>query len=373
MTDQAIFSINDLRSFLDRTEGLSSWQCLIPAQTLRSADPSGIYGSINFDSAYQMLARKTFHLPDIGCIHIRKGSVLGYGIATVGREALLDCNFTIANNELGLYGYFTELQRIGDERISGCYKTKLKLSEAVMLLHRGDTIHGHWLLEVLPRVLLSRKAGLDNPYYIVSSQIKEYQIEMLEALEIRRDRIVKIDRDEQIYCDRLVVPSIAHANLLWLHPFANETFNYLVEEAASRLPDEPLFERLFISRQSRQNDPRALQNRIAVERVLIEKGYEIVDPGALHWLQQVRLFNGARAIVGIGGSGLHNTAYTGNKAQVITLQPNQNWNYLQASIASIRGHKHSFFFGESMAAFDEVTWETPFIVDRELLAQVVPQ
>ncbi|MGT2487976.1 glycosyltransferase 61 family protein [Methylobacterium oryzae CBMB20] len=100
-------------------------------------------------------------------------------------------------------------------------------------------------------------------------------------------------------------------------------------------------------------------------------GYTLVDPGAVGWKRQIEIFSSATHIVGYGGSGLHNTVFTGSNATVLTIQSNQTFNYLQTSIATIRGHQISYLFGEALDGFNSRSWETAFKVDERLLRVVL--
>lgn len=351
------------------------WLNFFPARTLNMADPSVIAGAIAFDRVANFYCNKILAIPEAGCMTVEDCSIIGYGLVEKGGNILLDRNLTMPKEEIGSFDYFKDARvDNNDFRLGRDYVRGNDLDSAVLLIRRGDVVHGHWLLEILPKVPLAQRVADDSSVYVVSAATPAYQIEMLCQLGISGDKIVKIDKHEIIKCKRLIIPSVAHANQYWLNPFANIVYDQLInsiERSDSVSNAAAISNKIFVTRSSRARDPRPVVDNDLVEDVAREMGYTLVDPGAVGWKRQIEIFSSATHIVGYGGSGLHNTVFAGSNATVVTIQSNQTFNYLQTSIATIRGHQISYLFGEALDGFNSRSWETAFKVDERLLRVVL--
>lgn len=347
------------------------WVKLSDKKTIISQSPSLIAGPVNFEDAENLYRSQEFQIPESGYLKIKDCKIVGYGLVVSEDCVILDENFTMPRNEIGHFGYFTDAHV---EESNFCfgreYESAGKIRNAVLLMRRGDNVHGHWLLEILPRIPLAQKAADEGLVYIVSEGIPNYQIEMLVMLGISEDLIYKMSGDKCIECENLIIPSVAHTNRYWINPIANIAYNRIHElvRKETRIRTYNNYpSKIFITRSSRLNDPRPVVDGQILEIVAANLGYTIVDPGCVSWKDQVELFAGAKSVVGYLGSGLHNTVFTGSNAHVLAIQSNQTWNHLQTSIASIRSHKISYLFGEALDGFNEKSWETAFRVDEELM------
>jgi capsular polysaccharide biosynthesis protein len=71
-------------------------------------------------------------------------------------------------------------------------------------------------------------------------------------------------------------------------------------------PPEPGV-KLYVTRDS--GDGRNLRNEPELRQALIERGFSVVDPGSLSWLDQVRLFRRATHVVGVHGAAFTNILF----------------------------------------------------------------
>ncbi|BBU64131.1 hypothetical protein MSC49_40660 (plasmid) [Methylosinus sp. C49] len=336
---------------------------------MRTPRPRYLAGAAHKRDADRDFGERILLAEEAGCLVLNGAYVYDYGLVIKENTMLLDKALTVPPDGLGAWGFYTGVERSGNGtyNLRGSVLRRETVKQAVVLLRRGDGVHGHWLLEVLPRVLVAKKFVGDDATFVVAAHTPDYQIEMLEALGVSRDRLFRLARDEALLCEELYVPSVAHTNELWVHPFANETYNELIRHVNHRQQLSSSVSRLlFVTRGTRERDPRPLLNYANLEEIARANEYEIVDPGVVPWHDQIRLFSQASKIVGLCGSGLHNTVFTGRDAHVCTLQPNQNNNFLQSSIAAIRGHEVSYLLGEAFSAFDKRTHDAGYIVDPKL-------
>lgn len=356
--------------FIDIFAHHVSWTCIDESRSISTPAPTLIAGATDLSIAVEAFGRKSFAMPEMGCLSISDCTAFGYGLVAKGDKVLMDRNHTLPREEIGQYGYFTELELVGDRKYRPReeYKKIADLKNAALIMRRGDTVYGHWLLEILPRLHLALQHSSKDMKYILSKEIPEYQIDIIQQLGVDRERLIFLGRDEAVFCSRLLVPSVPHTNRQWLHPFANQVFDHLVQMNRNRTVGS---DRIFVTRRSRHGDPRPLVNLTEIEAVATNNGFIVVDPGVIDWRTQASLFSQARVVMGLSGSGLHNTAFSRSNCHVLVLQPNQSFNFLQTSIAAIRGHRVSYLFGEALSGFDTAIWDTPYVVDPFLLDTLI--
>ena len=75
--------------------------------------------------------------------------------------------------------------------------------------------------------------------------------------------------------------------------------------------------RLFVSRGSAAS--RRVVNEAALEPVLTEHGFEIVDPAGMSVAEQVKLFSQARFVAGPHGAGLTNLLFSAPGTRVVEI------------------------------------------------------
>lgn len=345
------------------------WHAQAGPETLTVPQPLVLGGASDRARLDAYFAGRSLTTSESGCLVCRNAAAYDCGLVLKDDRILLDQLLTVEPSQLGAWGFFKNVEGRND----GTYDLvdpvphPRRLKRAVLVLKRSDFVHGHWLLESLPKAYLAlTMMGDGEPAsFIVSANSPRYQIEMLEALGIPSDAIVRLAHDEILECEELWIPSLSHTNQLWLHPSANAAYDALVQ-AVARADAGPGPADIFVTRASRSNDPRSLYNIEAIEAVAVAHGFSVVDPGVVPWREQVRLFANARRIVGLCGSGLHNTLFAGPDVHVCTLQQNQNNNYMQSSIAALRNHDVSYLVGETLAAFDGATWHAGFVIDPVL-------
>lgn len=352
----------------------AGWAELGPQTTIDLPSPRFLGGAGTAQGLLPHFAGRQGVLPAFGCAVLTNAYAYGDGLAIIDDYLLMEPSLTASAIDIGAWGFFANVGALqeGKRTIENWSEHPRPLEEAVLLSRRSDFVYGHWLLETLPRVKLAAKLCSARATFIVNAHISEYQIEMLEQLGVGRERLFQLDAGVSVRCERLIVPSLAHWSANVVSRFALETYDALIDACLRRHPATPdQSGRILVTRASRAHDPRPLHNVAGVEAVVKRHGYGIVDPGGLHWSEQIARFARAGSIVGLSGSGLHNTVYSGSSAHVLVLQPNQSSNFLQTAIAGIREHSVSYLFGESFSSFNRHGSETGYVIDLELLDHVL--
>ena len=178
-----------------------------------------------------------------------------------------------------------------------------------VLATRGSDNYYHFVTDVLPRVALLRRVGMEPDTYLVPRSTR-FQREMLAHLGLTADRCLD---HPHVRADVLVVPSLPDDQLRtppWIVPWLRAQF----------LPDDVRrpHRRLYVSR-GHARHTRRVENETELMAALEPLGFECIDPGALSPADQVRAFAEAAYIVGPHGAGLTNLAFASPGAAVIEL------------------------------------------------------
>jgi hypothetical protein len=199
--------------------------------------------------------------------------------------------------------------------------------------HLGHIPRGnyyHWLLEVLPRLLMVVEHEPDT--IVLTPPLATFAEDALDLLGIEYRIITRPIRAASL----LVVDAPESG---WPHPCEVE----LVRSAGLRILDatghEPDAKRIYVSR---RRDTRSLADEDVVERRLQEVGFVVFDPRSHpRWADQVALFAGADLVVGPHGAGLSNAAFLPDDAHVIELQPDAYTADMFAVVCAARGIRHT--------------------------------
>lgn len=182
----------------------------------------------------------------------------------------------------------------------------------VVLAAPGYHIYGHVLVDLLPRLFVLDLAGYDirAERFILPDSAPQFVTDMLGLVGIGEHQLVRYDEQtEYLRVDELLVPTnlrLGHR----FHSLMRSAVRFLSDAVAAALPASSAAspDRLFIGRGSRDRS-RTLLNRPEIEHIATEAGYTVLRPEELALGEQIRLFQGARIVVGEYGSGLHNAIF----------------------------------------------------------------
>ncbi len=212
----------------------------------------------------------------------------------------------------------------------------------VVLAAPGSRVYYHWLLDVLPRVEIARRAGFGGEgteRFLVSGGSLAFQRETLAALGIGPERVLDTAHHPHVVAERLVAPSYpgrAEHPPRWVCDFLRRA---LLPE---RRDPAPL--RLYVSRSDAAG--RRVANEAEVERVLRARGFRTVVLGRMPVAEQAALFASAEAVAGPHGSGLANLAFCAPGTRVVELFAPGYVNPCFWSLASQAGLDYAYLIGE---------------------------
>ena len=174
----------------------------------------------------------------------------------------------------------------------------------------------HWLIEILPRLVPMRRAGIVADYYLVDC-LSPFQQTALAALGIERHQLIQPHYKLLLAADELVVPSFPSPDCL------REFGRWMLAGLGA---DGPVTStrRIFISR--RKTGTRTLANEPQLEQLLRAHGFETHSLEDYPLAKQARLIHEAEIVVATHGAGLANLVFARPGTRVIEIVPAGRFN-----------------------------------------------
>lgn len=237
--------------------------------------------------------------------------------------------------------------------------------------------YAHWLTEVLPRIaaFCAHKQFKDIPL-VINNGLHKNIMESLFLMAGPDREIITLPIGRALEVDSLYLTSVAgyvpferrnnkipgHSHGLF-SPRAFELIrNKIFSCMATTLEQVAWPEKIYLRRNS---GVRNIKNSTVLESLLTAKGYMIVEPEKLTFLQQCQLFFHAKVIVSVSGAALANILFSPPGAKIFILinkYPSTSYWYWQ-NIACASGNTVRYIFGESIGSVDGI--HADFVIDIE--------
>jgi capsular polysaccharide biosynthesis protein len=186
-----------------------------------------------------------------------------------------------------------------------------------VLASRGDTNYYHFLFDALPRIGVLEQcrdvAPVDRWYVPVQTR---FHHELLDLFGIPPAQRVDAAEHPHVRAEMLVVPgppAMTEKNPPWVVEFLRSRLLPQVDVTGAR-------RRIYVTRGPSANN-RSVINEAAVLRLLTDRGFEPVDPGAMSVAEQIQAFATSDLIVAPHGAALANLAFASAGAGVVELFP----------------------------------------------------
>tara|TARA_Y100001970_G_C14216487_1_gene849973 strand:- start:31 stop:1125 length:1095 start_codon:yes stop_codon:yes gene_type:complete len=221
--------------------------------------------------------------------------------------------------------------RIGTPRILKKFNGKVL---SLLTGGGGNDKYFHWLFDVLPRLEICNDFLDYNKfdYYLVPDYKFSYQIETLKLLGISSEKIINSSKIKHLTSSEIYVtdhPNVKkeYDQLIWQPPLW--TINWLREVFINKTQKKVFPEKFYIDRSDTDSTNRTINNEDEVKETLKKKGYEFIKISELDYLDEVCLFNSAKEIVGLHGSGLSNLVYCNKDVKVIEFAHPKKHNFFK--------------------------------------------
>jgi capsular polysaccharide biosynthesis protein len=216
-----------------------------------------------------------------------------------------------------------------------------------VLASRGDANYYHFLHDCLPRISVLEQcpdvAPVDAWYVARRSR---FQRELLDLMGIPEDQVVDSAAVPHVRAATLVVPGLpsdVERNPPWVNAFLRER---LKPADVDRIPGR----RIYLPRRAGRHN-RQVRNEDEVIARLRRRGFELVDPGELPVIEQIRTFGEADVIVAPHGAALANLAFCSPGSALLELFPAQSFvaDYWKMA-AGVPGLEYQYLGGAGRAA-----------------------
>ena len=227
--------------------------------------------------------------------------------------------------------------------------------------------YAHWMTEVLPRLALfcadERFKGVP---IVVDDGLHKNIMESLLVVTGADREIITLPIGRAIQIDTLFLTSVAgyvpfarrnkknsgHSHGVF-SPRAFELILKIIFCSEGKLPEQAWPEKIYLRRNS---GARKVTNAATLEKLLLARGYTIVEPENLTFFQQVQLFRHVKIIIGSSGAALTNILFAPPNVKVLVLiskHPDTSYWYWQ-NIACASGKRVSYVVGEAAGKYSGI-------------------
>lgn len=194
--------------------------------------------------------------------------------------------------------------------------------EVAVVTTAGADVYYHWLLDILPRLIMLKEAGLTEKiaYYVINYKRLPFQRQTLDMLGIDEDKIINCygNRDFHIRAKHLYVPSLPSK--------LNEVNRYecelLKKYLAPKTTPSGNSKRIYISRKNAGT--RMVANEAEVLAYLAKYDFTVLEIEKLSIKEQIAVFNCAEIITGPHGSAYANIIFSKPGTLLLDILPDTN-------------------------------------------------
>ena len=195
-------------------------------------------------------------------------------------------------------------------------------------------IYGHFILEMLPKIVLLDKVVEPSVPMLISSVGPSWMMRILKGV-IRRPMIEYDNRTTVVSAPEfLTVTNLSNDG--GMRREMRTVYELL--KSTVLLPRPPVAKRrgIYVSRRNASVDWHRIENEAEIEAVASAAGLEIVSPEQLSFVEQIELFDSAPVVVGEFSSAMHNAVFSRPGTRVLCLN---RINHYQDQIADLMGHQ----------------------------------
>jgi capsular polysaccharide biosynthesis protein len=220
----------------------------------------------------------------------------------------------------------------------------------------------HWMTFHLPKLLLLDELGWNGPIIGPSTSVSAQRGFIGQTLhQLRTPRLTCIPAGSELF----EVEKLAVVNL---DQFPDRLLNQLRSRLA-RPAKGPRLRRFYISRKS--SAWRCLVNEAEILPLLLDHGFEVLEPERLSFTAQAEAMAQARVVLGLHGAGLTNMVLCEPGTTIAEISdPVQFPNPFYYALASVLGHRYWLIRGESIDD-GRASYLRDFRLDPQMLEELL--
>lgn len=190
--------------------------------------------------------------------------------------------------------------------------------------------HGHFM-EAFSRLMLAKHLNIIPEIPILVSQnCTKYLEAFKDLIDFPKGTKIEIMEPQTAYC----VENVVYASSLFTEPALDPLFGKLLREYSHKKLESfhsKKDKKIFISREGAGVKRRRIDNFSDVETCLNSKGFETLNPEEVSFAEQVELFASCKTVIGQYGSGIINTIFCGQGANIIEFMGLKQFKYAPLS------------------------------------------
>jgi capsular polysaccharide biosynthesis protein len=261
-------------------------------------------------------------------------------------------------------------------------KNKKNIESGIMMNGIASYNYYHWLLEFIPRLELINKLKKYSHIPFLVDQVC-HDIPQLEEsillLKKHHQDIIFLEPNKQYHVRNLVVPSYTSWNVINLKKriTLRETDSIISSQSIKFLRSSYLLnidkysksnKKIYISRLTSKNRKF---NEEEIKLVFLNRGFEIIYPEELTFLEQLEIFSHAKVIAGATGAGLTNIIFAPKSAIIICLV-SQPMNFTGFSnIAGLNNQNMVFLVGKPDKNTSHPYYQANFTINPDEVAHAI--
>ena len=354
------FHLIAMREFLDRKNIVKNF--VLAGENNRISGPKFIG---NYPVKLHRKEIVQIKMPDVYMAEIEKAVVIaGTNLVIVDNTAIYPDLMNIEEElmPIEIFG----MASVSNKKINiKLTRSKKKIPKAISLLGQFSGNYAHWLLEIIPKLVLIDKLDKYKDFPILLDGWNHPVFhESVKLLNKNNRELVFINRWESIEVDNLVelsacsyIQAESRAHICrgdWEAPcedafrFSKSVIRNVRERTAFLTKQYQPHKKVYLMRNPKSTgNGRLILNLPEVEQVLHEYGFEPFDVTGLSFEDQVKEFSKFKYIVSPIGAVLSNTVFTPESCKIIVLSPyyeNASY-YFFSNLFGVLNHEHRYVMG----------------------------
>ena len=253
------------------------------------------------------------------------------------------------------------LKKIGDKHFFNFKCNNKKYENGILLSGQCSGNYAHWITELLPKICYVDSDPNYSNFPLVIDNWDHPVFEKTAHLVSKYKRtVIKVDKYERILFKNLIdvsavsyipVKPVNRNDFLSPYQFSKDALDRLrirILNIVNNDCEDLKGQKLFLKRKKvNTGNNRLLLNSIEIEKIAIQKGYTVIDPGDFSFEDQVRIIANATHIISPIGAALSNLVFNGNNCKVIVLSPHyKNCDFrFFSSLLGVLGHSVEYILG----------------------------
>jgi hypothetical protein len=236
----------------------------------------------------------------------------------------------------------------------------------VLCKKRGARNYGHWIMEMLPKAFLARRACSYPISYMIQSTadpLSSVMRQSLSRINIEQTELVEVD-DGPVHVEQLLMVDGLTRHGSYMSPLVMECIDAL---SAGIQPEGATH--LLVLRSGQRS--RHFIDEAEILTMATRQGYLLADPASMPLERQIACFKAAKRVVGVMGAAMTNIAFSQPGAEVFCLAPAGMPDTFFWFISGLRGLQFNDVRCEQVLPVrGPAPWETDLLFsakDRELI------